>query len=99
LGSDHWLRYIAFKPDRTIQENAARYREVADDERAGATIWHPSAKDGTTCLSYIGLNAAVNTQAACWSVDSWDPLTLSPSLLCTRCGDHGFIRGGKWVPA
>lgn len=28
-----------------------------------------------------------------------EPLTLSPSLLCKTCGDHGFIRGGKWVAA
>lgn len=26
-------------------------------------------------------------------------LTLSPSLLCGTCGDHGFVRDGKWVPA
>ena len=25
-------------------------------------------------------------------------MTLSPSLLCS-CGDHGFIRDGKWVQA
>ena len=29
---------------------------------------------------------------------STDPLTISPSLLC-RCGDHGFIREGRWIPA
>jgi hypothetical protein len=33
-----------------------------------------------------------------WHADSWEPLSLSPSLLCT-CGDHGFIREGKWVRA
>lgn len=31
-----------------------------------------------------------------WQIESWEPLTLSPSLLC-HCGDHGFIRGGRWV--
>lgn len=34
-----------------------------------------------------------------WRVLSVNPLTLSPSLLCTRCKTHGFIRDGKWVPA
>lgn len=34
-----------------------------------------------------------------WRVESWDPLTISPSVLCRVCGDHGFIRDGKWVPA
>ena len=33
-----------------------------------------------------------------WQVISWEPLTISPSLLCA-CGDHGFIREGKWVRA
>lgn len=40
-----------------------------------------------------------NPAKVLWRVESWEPLTLSPSLLCTRCGDHGFIRNGKWVPA
>jgi hypothetical protein len=34
-----------------------------------------------------------------WTVQSTDPITLSPSLLCSACGEHGFIRDGKWVPA
>ncbi len=34
-----------------------------------------------------------------WTVESWEPLTLSPSLLCTVCGHHGWIRDGRWVPA
>lgn len=32
-----------------------------------------------------------------WHVESMDPLTLSPSLLCRACGSHGFIREGRWV--
>lgn len=36
-----------------------------------------------------------------WTVENWDQshFTLSPSLLCSVCGDHGFIRDGTWVPA
>lgn len=33
-----------------------------------------------------------------WTVVSYDPLHLEPSLLCMACGSHGFIREGKWVP-
>lgn len=46
-----------------------------------------------------------------WTVESWEPLTVSPSLLCKLplttqagqatgqvCNDHGHIRQGKWVP-
>lgn len=36
---------------------------------------------------------------AVWQVESWEPLTLSPSLLCSVCGNHGFVRNGAWVPA
>lgn len=34
-----------------------------------------------------------------WVVEKEDPLTLSPSVLCSTCGHHGYIRKGKWVPA
>jgi len=32
-----------------------------------------------------------------WQVESLDPVTISPSLLCP-CGHHGFIRNGRWEP-
>ena len=49
-------------------------------------------------------------QGATWDVFSLDPLHISPSLLCgsklyrsghpdETCGDHGFIRVGRWVKA
>ena len=38
-----------------------------------------------------------------WQVHSLDPLHIEPSILRSSdeggCGLHGFIRGGKWVPA
>jgi hypothetical protein len=35
-----------------------------------------------------------------WQVQSLEPLTISPSVQALHeCGDHGFIREGKWVPA
>lgn len=30
---------------------------------------------------------------------SIEPLSITSSLLCKRCGWHGFITEGKWVPA
>lgn len=33
-----------------------------------------------------------------WDLIQHNPVTLAPSLLC-GCGDHGFIRDGKWVLA
>jgi hypothetical protein len=34
-----------------------------------------------------------------WSVDSIDPITVRPSILCRRCNTHGFITNGQWVAA
>jgi hypothetical protein len=34
-----------------------------------------------------------------WDVLSEEPLTLAPSLLCQQCGDHGWVRDGKWQPS
>lgn len=31
-------------------------------------------------------------------LESEDPLTISPSLLCVGC-IHGFVRTGRWEPA
>lgn len=31
-----------------------------------------------------------------WKVISEEPLTLSPSILCTACGNHGFVTAGHW---
>lgn len=31
-----------------------------------------------------------------WTVISYDPITLDPSLSCSVCGDHGWIRNGVW---
>ena len=34
-----------------------------------------------------------------WTVESTEPLTVSPSILCGLCGTHGFWRDGRWVAA
>lgn len=66
---------------------------------------HPSLKDtdyhkaGEECSGVIYFDVPSNTYVNRhkWAVESWDPLTLSPSVLCTLCGNHGFIREGKWL--
>jgi hypothetical protein len=69
-------------------------------EAAGIEDTHPSAKDGTPCMNWIPF---AGREHGCdltgWKVESEEPLTLSPSLLCRICGHHGFIRNGQWVPA
>jgi hypothetical protein len=41
----------------------------------------------------------LQTGGEAWTLEQAEPITLSPSLLCTMpgCGHHGFIREGRWV--
>jgi len=64
-------------------------------ELHGLAYWHPRTDTGATCEGWVPTHAADYS----WTIESREPLTLSPSLLCTRCGHHGFVRGGEWVPA
>lgn len=48
------------------------------------------------CGGWVPVNHDGETRH--WTVEKLDPLTLSPSLLCS-CGDHGFIREGRWEVA
>lgn len=100
LGHGHTIQFIAWKPDRGLPENAERYRDMPDNPRCGAVVKHPSP-DGECARvgSYIGLDPNMNTSDATWQILQDEPLTLAPSLLCMRCGDHGWIRDGRWVPA
>ena len=101
LGDGHWLKWYGWAPDRSIQLNAERYAGVPDCEKFGASVPHRKA-DGSLCDGFVTLDGdvqrTVHPGAPKWCVVSWEPLTLSPSLLC-HCGDHGFIRDGKWVRA
>ncbi len=58
--------------------------------------------DGEWCSGFVAFDVPsdyLTGREPKWQVESFDPLTLSPSLLCRACGHHGFIREGRWVPA
>lgn len=73
-----------------------------EGEKAAIDDWHLKA-DGTWCKGFIdfkgGTWAPIFGPDKGWDLIQLEPLTLSPSLLCRACGDHGFIRNGKWVKA
>jgi hypothetical protein len=98
LGHDHMLRYTTWAPDRELNP---QYADLPDVKWIGAIIAHRKA-DGELCEGAIFFDSEtarrVFPDKSRWTVESWEPLTLSPSLLCS-CGDHGFIREGKWIPA
>lgn len=72
-------------------------------QHAGLIEFH-TQPDGTQCFGggvlfdLPGVREAFPGRPV-WTVEKWEPLTLSPSLLCTVCGHHGWIREGRWVPA
>lgn len=73
-----------------------------DHERVGYLLDHRKP-DGSRCeggglFDLPGVREAFPDRAV-WTVESWEPLTLSPSLQCTACSHHGFVRQGFWVPA
>src|SRR5258708_25276609 len=70
----------------------------------GAIRDHPRPDDGMPCSSGVFFSVPA---AEPWRLEgrpvhtlvSWSPFHLEPSLLCSTCGSHGFVRGGKWSPA
>ena len=74
------------------------------EARVGGNVMHTPIEgkcSGDGWIAFEGRSWArsFNRQITVWTVESDDPLTLSPSILCRACGDHGFIRNGKWVRA
>lgn len=80
----------------------ARY--VAEGDHAGGIVWH-THDDGTLCPGSVNFVAPPDRPGApVWSVESWDPLTIRPSVLAHNWLDrreclHGWITDGRWVPA
>jgi len=87
LGDSHWLDW-------------SRY----EGERGGGMITHTTDKtESGFCYGSFTIRGSkwniAEPKYASWEFNgSFDVPTLSPSFLC-HCGDHGFIREGKWVRA
>lgn len=100
LGHGHFMRWLRWAPD-DLPANRERYGvPLPRLERAGLALRHPKPDGSGECEASIMFNLPeLRLESGHgWTVESWDPLTLSPSLLCTACGDHGYVRGGRWVP-
>lgn len=100
LGHDHSCQMVAWAPDRELNP---KYEGIPDVPRWGAIIGHRHPETGEPCTGFVTFDGEVQRELEAgrprWTVQSWDPLTLSPSVLCRRCGDHGWVRDGRWVPA
>jgi hypothetical protein len=98
IGHGHTLRFFHWTPDRELNP---QYDGIPDELKAGVIIDHPHAKTGETCSGVATFDVPAMRalgREPLWEVESWEPLTISPSVLCS-CGDHGFVRSGRWEPA
>lgn len=98
LGADHFLVFTCWKPDRSLNP---QYAHLPDVEKWGAIIRHykPDGKLCEGCITFDGpVQRELCPERSKWKVWEFEPLTISPSLLCA-CGDHGFIKFGKWERA
>ena len=75
------------------------------DELTGVNVLH-NKPDGTPCVGgWCPFTDSTwhkqmdNSPIETWELIKQTPMTLSPSVLCRVCGDHGFIQEGKWVIA
>ena len=95
IGLEHYIRYFSWAPHRDLNP---QYADLPDLLHAGIIMRHVKV-DGSDCEAALFFdNEVTQRQWPRWSVEATEPLTLSPSVLCD-CGDHGFIRSGRWVPA
>ena len=63
------------------------------------TEWHKNP-EGNLCGGWVPFNvesAYILPGTPRWEVKSLEPLHLEPSLLC-GCGNHGWVRNGRWEP-
>jgi hypothetical protein len=103
LGDGVRAWWTAWSPDRELNP---KYADLPDIPRWGLVYEHPAPTETGVCRGGVKFDLP-EVQAvlalggfqgrAVWQVESWDPLTLAPSLLCSACGHHGFIRDGRWV--
>lgn len=77
-----------------------RIRRVFRDGTLDALDW--DHKCTNPAEDFIPLRSGPPTgpfSAAAWLIESEVPISISPSLLCTACKVHGWLRNGDWVPA
>lgn len=84
-----------------IRYFSAKHPVTDEQVRCGIFVQHLH-DDGELCIGSVFLDtpgADRFTREPKWRVAQAEPLTISPSVHVTTCGLHGFIQGGKWVPA
>lgn len=81
----------------------AAYTRYSWHDRAGLIEWHRDTQTGDWCCGAVLFDLegvhVLFPECALWTVVSFEPLTITPSILCRICGHHGWITDGRWVNA
>lgn len=93
LGDDNhrwsWLVHAATSRDE-LPEGVANYVPTTKD-----ILWLHRCQEGKWTTSWIDITSGERHRLI-----ADDPLHIEPSILCpVGCGDHGFVRDGRWVAA
>lgn len=93
IGHEHAIECVEYQGDKCAIVKVYHWRQDGTE----CTPHHVALADGTWAKEFAKSGVMIRS----WSVISRDPLTLSPSILCSDpgCKDHGFIENGKWRPA
>ena len=75
------------------------YVRTEDGPIIGYIETHPNTQTGEPCSGSVWTDREASGEGGpLWTVVQADPLTLTPSIACRTCGNHGFVRDGRWVP-
>lgn len=101
IGHQHTLRWVGWNPDRDLNPH---YADLPDVDEYGVLVEHVRPDNGEPCIGGFAVidspvSRRINPNAPKWTLVEREPLTLEPSLLCGACGDHGWIKQGRWWPA
>lgn len=83
-----------------LAEGLKEHLGIEDGTPVGVLLLHPCTKRSAEQFSpdFIPVKPYPDLPES-WTLESRDPITISPSVNFTCCGCHGFIQQGKWVPA
>src|ERR1700679_3970207 len=83
LGLDHYISIAVWDPDLDLNPQAVKYKDSLPLKCTG--IVRHKNKDGINCEGAITFDSPIAREVfhgPFWQVENWDPLTLSPRLLC-----------------
>lgn len=107
LGDDHHFVWL----DGSTATHEERFPETTHPSagdgrpvtRCGIIVDHRNPNTGERCAGAVMFAKVLNpseheAKRPIWECVNLDPLHLEPSILCS-CGDHGYVRDGRWQRA